>query len=149
MEKNLVWDICIWRRKKAKEQTAFTSKKATLKASAVANANADHNASEKKYSKVEIAAEMSFPGHPPVKPTLKYLQRDPSIQTLVSMRMDEAAPLIHEKFILNLSQSSGMKEADAIKIDAVLKGLKCNGNATVTSEVQNESRRYLEYDIEF
>ena len=36
-----------------------------------------------------------------------------------------------------------------IKIDAVLKGLKYSGNATVTSEAKNESRRYLEYDIEF
>ena len=56
---------------------------------------------------------------------------------------------MREKFELKLSQSSGMKEADEIKIDAVLKGLKCSGNATVTSEVQNESRRTLEYEIEF
>ena len=92
---------------------------------------------------------MSFPGHLPIRPQLKYLQRDPSIQTLVAMRMDENAPLMSEKYILKLSQSSGIKEADAIKIDAALKSLKCSGNATVVSEVQNESRRYLEYDIEF
>ena len=133
------------------EQTSFSSKnaKGSAKAASVASVDASHSSSEKKYSRVEIASEMSFPGHPPVKPQLKYLQRDPSIQTLVSMRMDETAPLMSEKYVLKLSQSSGMKEADAIKIDAVLKGLKCNGNATVTSEVQNESRRYLEYDIEF
>lgn len=133
------------------EQTTFSSKntKGSVKISAIASADATQSSSEKKYSRVEIASEMSFPGHPPVKPQLKYLQRDPSIQTLVSMRMDETAPLISEKYVLKLSQSSGMKEADAVKIDAVLKGLKCSGNATVTSEVQNESRRYLEYDIMF
>ena len=42
-----------------------------------------------------------------------------------------------------------MKESDAVKIDAVLKGLKCSGNTTVVSELRNEARRYLEYDIEF
>ena len=92
---------------------------------------------------------MTFPGHAPIKPSLKYMQRDPSIQTLISMRMDEQAPLLHQKFMLKMSNSSGMKENDAAKIDAVLKGLKCSGNATVSSEAKNEARRYLEYEIEF
>lgn len=132
------------------EQTAFSSRsgKARGKAASV-SAEANRSLSEKKFSRVEIAAEMSFPGHPPVKPRLKYLQKDPSIQTLISMRMDESAPLMREKYMLRLSQSSGLKEADALRIDAALKSLKCSGNATVTSEVQNEARRYLEYDIEF
>ena len=65
------------------------------------------------------------------------------------MRMDETSPLMRERFMLNLSQSSGMKENDAVKIDAVLKGMKCSGNTTVASEAKNEARRYLEYEIEF
>lgn len=133
------------------EQTAFSSKKAGggLKFGTDASVSVDHTASEKKFSKVEIASEMSFPGHPPVRPQLKYLQRDPSIQNLITMRMDETAPLLSEKYVLKLSQSSGIKESDAAKIDGVLKEMKCSGNATVVSEVLNESRRYLEYDIEF
>lgn len=133
------------------EQASFSSKgvKANINAKTVASADIDRKSSEKKYSTVEIAAEMSFPGHAPIKPQLKYMQRDPSIQALIAMRMDESAPLLHQKFMLKLSNSSGMKESDAIKIDAVLKGLKCTGNTTVASEAKNESRRYLEYDIEF
>ena len=131
------------------EQTAFSEKKIIVHAKAVASADIDHNSTEKKYSTVEIAAEMTFPGHSPVKPQLTYLQRDPSIQTLIAMRMDESSPLLHQKFMLKLSNSSGLKENDAVKIDAVLKGLKFSGNATVASEAKNESRRYLEYDIEF
>ncbi|WP_298017154.1 hypothetical protein [uncultured Dysosmobacter sp.] len=132
------------------EQAAFSEKKVKAHAKAVAaTADTEHNSTEKKYSTVEIAAEMEFPGHSPIKPWLKYLQRDPSIQTLVSMRLNEKTPLLHQKFMLKLSNSSGMKESDAMKIDAVLKGLKCAGNATVASEAKNESRRYLEYDIEF
>ena len=48
-----------------------------------------------------------------------------------------------------MSISSGMKENDAIKIDAALKGMKCSGNTTVSSEARNEDRRYLEYEISF
>ena len=133
------------------EQTSFSEKKMQAKADVkgIAAANAEHNSSQKKYSTVEIAAEMSFPGHAPIKPTLKYMQRDPSIQTLIAMRMDEQAPLLHQKFMLKMSNSSGMKESDVAKIDAVLKGMKCSGNATVSSEAKNEARRYLEYEIEF
>ena len=133
------------------EQTAFSSKKGVLstKTPGLGKIDVDHSSTEQKYSTVEIAAEMKFPGHAPAMPRLKYLQKDPCIQTLVSMRMDESAPLIQEKYVLKMSQSSGMKETEAIKIDAVLKGLKYSGNATVTSEAKNESRRYLEYDIEF
>ena len=132
------------------EQISFSEKKGKIHAkAAAAEANAEHDSTEKKNAAVELEADMEFPGHAPVKPQLKYLQRDPSIQTLVSMRMDEKSPLIHEKYMLKLSNSSGMKETDAGNIDAVLKGLKCSGNTTVTSEARNESRRYLEYDIEF
>ena len=65
------------------------------------------------------------------------------------MRLNETAPLLRQKFMLKMSTSSGMKESDAVKIDAVLKGMKFSGNTTVSSEAQNEARRYLEYEIEF
>lgn len=132
------------------EKTSFSSQKANaaLK-SPVASIDARHDSEEKKFTSVKIEADTEFPGHAPVKPQLKYLQRDPSIQNLIAMRLDETSPLIREKFMLNLSQSSGMKESDAVKIDAVLKGLKFSGNTTVASEAKNESRRYLEYEIEF
>lgn len=131
------------------EQTSFSSKQAKASVKAGASAAAEQASSEKKYSTIEIAAEMTFPGHPPIRPQLKYMQRDPSVQALVSMRMDEAAPLLQQKYMLKMSNSSGIKESDAVKIDAVLKGLKCSGNATVVSEAKNEARRYLEYDITF
>lgn len=92
---------------------------------------------------------MECPGHAPAKPKLKYMKYDPSINGLVEMRMNEHAPLLHQKFMLKLSNSSGLKESEAIKIDAVLKGMKCTGNSTVVNETQNESRRYLEYEIDF
>lgn len=133
------------------EQTSFSEKKTKAHANAkgIIAADAKHDFIEKKYSTIEIAAEMEFPGHAPIKPQLKYMRRDPNIQTLVSMRMDEPAPLLNHKYMLKMSNSSGMKEADAIKIDNVLKSMKICGNATVSSEAKNEARRYLEYEIKF
>ena len=116
---------------------------------AIATFASEHKARQEQYTAIDVVAEMTFPGHAPVKPQLKYLQRDKNIQTLIAMRMDEKSPLLQEHFELEMCNSSGMKLDDAVKIDAVLKGLKFVGNATVASEVKNEARRYLEYDIEF
>lgn len=133
------------------EKASFTESKVHVQAVAkvIANVDANHHFEEQKYSTTEIAAEMEFPGHVPVKPELKYMQKDSSIQTLVAMRMNEETPLLHQKYMLKMSISSGMKENDAIKIDAALKGMKCSGNTTVSSEARNEDRRYLEYEISF
>lgn len=92
---------------------------------------------------------MECSGHAPIKPQLKYMKYDPSIAGLVEMRLNEQSPLMHQKLMLKLSNSSRLKESEAAKIDAVLKGMKCGGNATVVSEVQSESRKYLEYEIDF
>ncbi len=133
------------------EQSSFSKKQANSKMNAadIATAEAEHNISEKKFSTIEIAAEMKCAGHDPIRPKLKYLLRDPSIQALVSMRMDKKAPLTYQKFMIKLSNSSGIKESDAVKIDAILKSMKIAGNTTVTSEAINEARRYLEYEIDF
>lgn len=133
------------------EKTVLAEKKTKVKTDVMKTASVDleHEQEEKKYSTIEVAAEMKFPGHDPVTPRLKYLKNDQSIQTLVEMRMDRKGAVLHQRFMLKLSNSSGLKEKDALKIDAVLKGMKCAGNATVVSEVQNESRRYLEYEIDF
>lgn len=137
------------------EKTTFSEKKRTVKingkasAAASADMSEEHHAVEKKYSTIEVAAEMDFPGHAPQKPTLAYMQHDPSVQNLISMRLHETAPLLHQKLCLKMSMSCGIKESDAIKIDAALNSLKCSGNATVTSEAKHESRRYLEYEIDF
>ena len=134
-----------------KEQKAsFSKKKKEGKAKeGITVVNAEQNIEGRDYIAAEIAAEMSFPGHDPVKPKLKYLKYDPSINNLIEMRMNEHSPILHQKLMIKLSNSSGLKESEAVKIDAVIKGMKCGGNATLVSETQNESRRYLEYEIDF
>ena len=125
------------------KETSFVEKKSSVHAKATAKADADHYSSESRYSNISIAAEMDCPGHAPVKPQLKYLQRDPSIQTLIAMRMDESSPLLHQKFMIEFSNSSGLKESDALKIDAVLKGMKLGGSITVASEAKKKLSAFL------
>lgn len=131
------------------EKASFTENKVKANATAkpIGSADASRTSTENNFSTVEIAAEMHCPGHDPVKPTLKYMQKDPSIQSLVAARME--GKILRQKFMLKMSTSSGIKENDAVKIDAVLKGMKFSGNTTVTSEAKNEARRYFEYEIEF
>ena len=104
---------------------------------------------QKEYVLTEIKAESHFAGHPPVKPQLKYWQTDDTIRTLIDMRMDATGPLTKQTYMLQMSDSSGLKERDAAKIDAMFAELKITGSATVVNEVKDESRRYLEYVIEF
>ena len=132
------------------EKAAYTKAKTTVggKAAKVgAEASVEKSASE--YSKMEIAAENDFPGKAPIKPKIKYLLRDPNIQNLITMRLNEDSALTHQKLMIKLSNTSGLNERDAVKIDAVLKGMKFGGNTTVQNEAKNEARRYLEYEIDF
>ncbi len=136
------------------QKTAFSSnsKKGSATAKQAGNTgsiDAEIALAATAVSTVEVAAEMDCPGHAPMVPKLRYLQREPSIQTLIALRMDEKSPIMHQKYTLKLSNSSGIKEKDAIKIDAALKSMKITGNTTIVSEVRNESRRFFEYEIDF
>ncbi|HBJ16504.1 MAG TPA: hypothetical protein DDY81_01465 [Clostridiales bacterium] len=112
-------------------------------------AEAERNLSVSDNSNIEVAAEMQCLGHAPIEPKLFYLRGEPSIQSLIALRMDENSPIFHQEFSLKLSNSSGIKEKDAVKIDAALKAMKISGNTTVVSEAQSESRRFFEYEVDF
>ena len=115
----------------------------------VGASDAERNFSISDNANIEVAAEMQCLGHAPIEPKLLYLRGEPSIQSLIALRMDENSQIFHQEFSLKLSNSSGIKEKDAVKIDAALKAMKISGNTTVVSEAQSESRRFLEYEVDF
>lgn len=117
-----------------------------LKASEMGDA--ERSISEKKSSTIEIAAEMECIGHDPVEPKLVYFQKDDSIKNLIRLRMSDNT-VKHQKFTLSCSQSSGIRENDAAKIDAALASMKYSLKASVTAKAQNEARRCFEYEIDF
>ena len=126
-----------------------TKAKAQAKAAGVGNAEGEHDLSEEKCSVNDVAAGMFMEGHAPQEPELVYLLKDDNVQNLIHLRMKGGDGFHHHKISIKLSNSSGLKESDAVKIDAFLKGVKVSGNATVVSEAKNESRRYFEYEIDF
>ena len=133
------------------ERTSFTEVKgkAGINTAKLGKSEGSRESSENKYSTVEVAAEMSMAGHAPKKPDLVYLVKDESVQNLIHLRMTGGEEFHNHKISIKLSNSSGIKEKDAMQIDAALKGFKVSGNSTVTNEAKNESRRVLEYEIEF
>lgn len=136
------------------QKTTFSEHAVKAKANAKIGANhadvdAAYDLASTAISNTEIASEMNCPGHAPMVPQLCYLQREPSIQSLIALRMDTTSPISHQKYTLKLSNSSGIRMNDAVKIDAALKSMKFTGNTTVTSEAKNEARRFFEYEIDF
>ncbi len=112
-------------------------------------AEVQHTASNSSASAVRVEAEMDFPGHAPVKPDLYYLKKEINIANLIEMRMNSLSPLQYQHFIIEMSNSSGIRLKDAVKIDALMKTMRASGSLSVAREVQNEARRILEYEITF
>ena len=135
-----------YREKKASITKNDMKAKGNVRAGA---AEAERNLSISDDSNIEVAAEMQCLGHAPIEPKLLYLRGEPSIQSLIALRMDKNSQMFHQEFSLKLSNSSGIKEKDAVKIDAALKAMKISGNTTVVSEAQSESRRFFEYEVDF
>ena len=131
------------------EQATFsqTKDKKQAKLAAAGSGEIEQERDEKKYDMVDIAAELYMDGHEPREPELVYLLKDECVRHLIQTRM--TGGVNSQKISIKMSSSSGIRESDAAKIDAVLKGMKVIGNTTWVSEVRNESRRYLEYEIDF
>ncbi len=136
-------------RSKSVSSDSFNIANGIKAAPAKIDVQVNHTVSSSAMSAISIEAEMRFPGHAPVKPELHYLKREINIANLIEMRMDPLSPLQHQHFIIEMSNSSGIKIKDAMKIDAMLKVLKVASNTSIVAEAQNEARRILEYEIEF
>lgn len=107
------------------------------------------NYSTDDFATIEVSAEMDCEGHAPVEPSLNFLKRDLSVQNLISMRMDTNNHFKHQKISIELANTSGIREKDAIKIDALLEQINISGGVTLTNETKQEERRFLEYEIFF
>lgn len=135
-----------------KEEKASFSKKKTkssLNANQVGEASYENDSNSTQYSLVDIAAESYFEGGIPEVPELKYMEKYPGIQSLITMRMSGTSKLQKKIYKFKMMNSCGISKDDAVKIDAALKDMDCAGEISVTSEAMNETRRELEYEIDF
>lgn len=106
------------------------------------------NQEESTYSEAKVVSENSFPGHEPTEPKLVYLQDDSTVKNLIKMRMGDNK-IKKQKVTIKCIDSSGIKENNAGMIDAALADMKYAMKASLMSEVQSETKRTLEYEIEF
>jgi len=109
----------------------------------------EHNHAEKESSSFKYYAENTFPGHAPEYPKLCYLKHDPCIINLIELRMDPSSPMGHQAITIQLSNSSGIKEKDAVKIDAAMKVMKISSTVSMVTEAKKEANQYFEYEIDF
>lgn len=134
--------------KERKTSSHLSAKKAKVSAKPIGVADADYDYSTSETAKLTIAAESIFPGHAPIQPTLRYLAKDPSVQQLIDLRMDNSS-LTHKSLSIEFSTTTGMKEKDALKIDAALKVMKLSGSVSVANEIKSEMNRFFEYEVDF
>lgn len=112
---------------------------------------AEHRGSEVKRESIEVERKMDLSGHDdPQVPKLVYFQNDPDIQNLIFMRCDNKSYLKNKECKIKYSNSSGINESDAAKIQGALD--KMGGGTvgtTIMNEALNESCTTLIYRIEF
>ena len=99
-------------------------------------------------SKVEF--DVSFEGsNEPVMPNLKWYAYDRVILDLIKSRVEGINPMKEYNLDLEYKTSESMPIKAAAKVDVALKQLGATMNFDFASEVRDESRRKLEFHIEF
>lgn len=111
-------------------------------------AEAEKEEQSKQYAKLGVLSENFYPGSEPNEPILRMWESNDSIKSLIRQRLSKN-PLQSKTFILNYNASSGIKSKEAAKIDIALKAIKADAAGTIKFEAKKESRRRLEYTIEF
>ena len=107
------------------------------------------NVSVSSLKEIEVAAESTFPGHNnPVRPNLTYFKGDLDVEQFIDHQFG-SNPTTGKSFIFKYHQGNDLSLDAAAGIDAVLGKLKIKASASVRSEVENENRLYLSYEIKF
>lgn len=138
------------------KKTYFTNQNAKAKANVKGSINGSIEASNKskdeEYSDIKVAVEVRFEGSPwPEKPEVVYFKNESDIESLIRMRMDDSGmnDIISKTYTFEANKKSVMTKETALKIDSIIKKLKCSGNGTVSNKVESECRTVLEYVVEF
>lgn len=134
-----------------KEQTeSYINKKGVLKGKGNGvQAEAKQTVDTKSRYKMNIESEMYFSGHQPFQPVLQYLNNDPAINCLISMRMAEEGDFQKQNLEIKLSDSSGLNKELSTKIDDVLSKFKFKLETSKSQQFKKESNSSLIYEIEF
>lgn len=129
---------------KAKTNVETDKKTKISESTEISVSNDESNAVE-----IDVEAEMRCIGHAPIEPTLRYLKDDPTVMSLISMRMDPNSLLTDHRIKVKLSKTSGMNEKEAIKVESAMNMMKASLGVSLSKAARMENVRYLQYDIRF
>lgn len=99
-----------------------------------------------------LVFEQTFSGTAsPQRPILNWYRGNQEIQSLINMRCSSEGSNTIDSYHIEIdgSSSTTMAQAQARKVDAILKDLKASCNFTMESECMTEARKKLRFTIEF
>ena len=105
----------------------------------------------KNSKELEVCLEEEMKGGNPKMPQLHYFENEAHIQNLIEMRLDDGDNDVYsQKYCVNYNTSKSIDANMAAKMDAALKKMKLlNGNASISGEIEDESRLFFEYVVKF
>ena len=115
-------------------------------------AEVNFNEKESQQHEKTVLYEATFQdGSEPQHPDLHWYATDPKIKELVASRFNEndLTPLQHYHFEVSEASTALMYQSIASKVDVALKKMGANVNFSFEGEVQTQSRRRFELDIQF
>ncbi|MBQ3660710.1 MAG: hypothetical protein II907_01525 [Firmicutes bacterium] len=116
---------------------------------AKAEASVEAGFDSTSYEEIGVKSVAKFKGHAPEVPALHYFSNDSDILTLIENRLGKN-DFIEKSYKIEYKNSSQINAALAMKIDAALKKMKLiDANATISGQVEEESRMAFEYHIKF
>lgn len=114
-------------------------------------ADASENSSyqEKRWNKIGATVQSSFdePAEPSV-PELVWFRNDGTLKNLIEMRCS-GAKLSKRVLEFNYASTSTISKEMAGKLDAAIKAMGAKGNFSISSQVEQEMRKKLVFEIEF
>ena len=111
------------------------------------NAEQKHRKTENDYSDFSVLDCAHYHNQIPTHPELNFFAGDKKIETLIEAALRGEADDRH--ITIKYNSTKTIDKDTAIKIDVTLKQYKAEGNCSITSEVERESRTELDFYVEF
>lgn len=114
-----------------------------------ADASENNSYKEKRWNKIGTAVSSIFeePTEPTV-PELVWFRNDSSLKNLIEMRCS-GLKLTKRVLEFNCASTSTISKDMAGKLDATIKAMGASGNFSISSQVEQEMRKRLLFEIEF
>jgi len=131
------------------EKRSFAASMTSKAKGVTANAESSAEKSEHMTINGKIESEGYFPGSEPTEPKLQYLENEPEIKNLISMRMSKRNPTNKERYDLSMGHSCGISVTEAAAVSAAMGKNKSKAAANFELNAEKEQNKKLVFEVEF